>query len=100
MYVPVTRGSKRSWQYDSAVSAIASSSSVNILLEPSGSFQSKVVYVDAHRAVATDRPAVFNRAAARVQTDLNMIYVCIKSAKGANQRIQERCTVEPKAKHA
>ena len=40
-YTPSTRGSMRSWQYDSAVSDIAISSSVNKLLEPSGSFQSK-----------------------------------------------------------
>ena len=40
-YAPSTRGSMRSWQYDSAVSDIAISSSVNKLLEPSGSFQSK-----------------------------------------------------------
>ena len=41
-YASRTRGNKRSWEYDSAVSEMASSSSVNKLLDARGSVQSNV----------------------------------------------------------
>jgi hypothetical protein len=65
----------RSWQYDSAVSEIANSSSVKRLLLPSGSFQSKAAGVCAwRRAREADCADDWrHRLAVRDVTDLNML---------------------------
>lgn len=64
----------RSWQYASAVSAIASSSSVNRLLEPRGSFQSKATGVCRYRLpMAAERAVVLNCLAACLEMGLSMV---------------------------
>jgi hypothetical protein len=60
-YVPSTLGSIRSWQYDSAVSEIACSSSVNKLLAFNGSCQSNLTGACIYRLPrAADRSGVRN----------------------------------------
>lgn len=64
----------RSWQYDSAVSAMASSSSVNRLVEPNGSFQSNATGAWSwRRASGAARAEALNCLAEWRVTDLNIL---------------------------
>jgi hypothetical protein len=65
--VPRTRGSMRSWQYDSAVSDMAISSSVNKLFAFKGSVQSKDTGACMERfAMTAERAGALNCLAACV----------------------------------
>lgn len=80
--IPSTLGSMRSWQYDSAVSEIACSSSVNKLLVFKGSCQSNFTGACRYRLPrAADRSGVRNCLVACLYVGRNMLKSCSRTKK-------------------
>jgi hypothetical protein len=74
LYIPRTLGSIRSWQYDSAVSEMATSSSVSKLFALSGSFQSNDTGACRCRLpIAAGRMVVFSCLAACLQNGRSIV---------------------------
>jgi hypothetical protein len=82
MHIPSTLGSMRSWQYDSAVSEIANSSSVNRLFAFNGSVQSKATGACRERVPMMERAGALNCLAACLHNGRNMFVVCVEEYEG------------------